>query len=174
MHAQWTEEIVGGGGSSMMFATEEYTSETTPDLTDWGTGNNNDSYNHKNPAPSFPNVVNNLTDTLINIVNPKATTLQNKITFILDNNITLKGSGDVTPGAYRTLIYVFYNGTLVLRKGAVITGYNGSFSNAAYINPIYVRTNTGYQDPPMRKMTARFVSRAALSQIVRLIVPRTS
>jgi hypothetical protein len=63
---------------------------------------------------------------------------RNNVTLILDNNITLKGSGTTNATSYYNyLIMVNENATLVLRKGAIITKHH---SNAGM--PIYVSTST--------------------------------
>jgi hypothetical protein len=93
-----------------------------------------DSYHNRSnntslldPTPTYSNNA-NVSDGFLNI---GYSNLKNKITFILDNNIIVKGNYDKDidtttpnkPEVYSTLIVVSHNATLVLRKGALITGF---------------------------------------------------
>jgi hypothetical protein len=101
----------------------------------------NDSYNSINTKPNFPSNAGNKDYGFINIVNPKALSLQNKITLVLDDNITVNGSGESPATVYRAIVCVSNNGTLVLRKGALITKHNDS-SESGKNSVIYVITGT--------------------------------
>jgi hypothetical protein len=58
----------------------------------------------------------------------KSALLRNKIAFILENNITVKGTGQETSKLHRNLFTVYYNVTLVMKKGSKLTEYNYSTS----------------------------------------------
>ena len=89
---------------------------------------NHDSYNKDLiGAINPPNNSSNKDYGFINVGDPKKT-LTNKTTFILDNNITVQGSGDSKCDVYSDLIQVNYNATLVLRKGALITDGNSNYT----------------------------------------------
>jgi hypothetical protein len=57
------------------------------------------------------------------------------ITFILENNITVKGAQNSTQ--YRSLISVGYNATLVMKKGSKITGHVTNTANYS-ASPIFI------------------------------------
>ncbi|MDR2601045.1 MAG: hypothetical protein LBC53_01130 [Spirochaetaceae bacterium] len=115
-------------------------------------GNNNDSYNKTviSAAPPFPGGSSNANMGFLNLgyCATNATIPFNKgIDFILDNNIIVKEAGNVKAPVYLDLIYIYYNATLVLRKGAVISDYYSDKTNTN-INPIRMHTKTQYKGTP--------------------------
>jgi hypothetical protein len=101
-------------------------------------GSNNDSYNSSLITVKAPSNSGNRDNGFITIGYIGNNSPRNKTTFIIDNNITIKGGHESgNPDVYLHLIKLYYNATLVLRKGAVITEWTSDGTGAV----IYVATN---------------------------------
>jgi hypothetical protein len=68
--------------------------------------------------------------------------ITNKITFILENNITVEGAGSAQSRSYYSLFRVTTNAALVMKPGSKITGYTAVTNDVNYC-PIHITVTSG-------------------------------